>query len=742
MKTCTRHISTALVLLAGLLHAPAQGTAFTYQGKLNDGTNAATGNYDLKFTIYDSTNLPGVVIAGPLTNPAVAVASGLFTVTLDFGGGVFSGPDRFVEVGVRTNGSGAFATLSPRQKITATPYAITAGNVAPGTGLSGIYSSAVTFNNPANSFFGNGGGLTNVNATTLGGYGFCALPCYWNITGNAGTTPTVNFVGTTDNQPLRFRVNNQIAMQFTPGTTLPNIVGGLGAFHPSVLAPGVSGAVIAGGNAPSGGVSGFGGGDFHAVYDNDGAIGGGFGNKVGSNNADLTDAAFATVAGGVFNGAAAYAATVAGGDGNLAASQRAFIGGGFGNQTFGGMSHLGGGLQNSILLGGDYTAIGGGNNNTIQFNSTNSTIGGGMNNVVQSNVYAGTIGGGLQNTIKLGTFGSVGATIAGGQGNTIDVEDPRYATIGGGINNLVNEVGGTISGGFQNTSTGAESAIGGGYFNVASGNQSTIAGGYQNSAPGVQSTVAGGASNSSTNTYATVGGGALNVSGGFASTVSGGAQNSAIGTRAAIGGGQNNTASGIYATIPGGDLIVAAGSHSFASGNRAKANHDGSFVWADTQFADFASLANDSVSFRCLGGVRFTSGSGAANQTVSWTPGSGAWSFSSDRSLKEGFETVDTMAVLEKIASLPVTEWNYKGYAQRHIGVMAQDFHSAFPLNDSTTTLNEMDLHGVTLAAIQGLNQKIATQAEALQSKDAHISELEKRVERLEKLLSATTDKH
>jgi hypothetical protein len=49
---------------------------------------------------------------------------------------------------------------------------------------------------------------------------------------------------------------------------------------------------------------------------------------------------------------------------------------------------------------------------------------------------------------------------------------------------------------------------------------------------------------------------------------------------------------------------------------------------------------------------------------------------------------------------------------------MAQDFHAAFPLNESTTTLNDADLHGVALAAIQGLHDLVRekdTQLQALQ---------------------------
>ncbi len=107
----------------------AQGTAFTYQGRLNDGANPAGGIYDLQFTIYDSAGA-GVQQGPTLTNSPTGVTNGLFTVALDFGAGVFTGGDRWLEIGVRTNGGGAFIALSPRQKITPTPYAIMSGNLS------------------------------------------------------------------------------------------------------------------------------------------------------------------------------------------------------------------------------------------------------------------------------------------------------------------------------------------------------------------------------------------------------------------------------------------------------------------------------------------------------------------------------------------------------------------------------------------------------------------------------------
>ena len=119
--------TAALVLFDFAFAARGQeSTIFTYQGKLNSSGSPASGVYDLKFSIYDSTNQPGVLIAGPLTNFTVVVTNGLFTTPLDFGVTPFDGSDRWLEIAVRTNGGGAFSTLAARQQITLTPYAIMA----------------------------------------------------------------------------------------------------------------------------------------------------------------------------------------------------------------------------------------------------------------------------------------------------------------------------------------------------------------------------------------------------------------------------------------------------------------------------------------------------------------------------------------------------------------------------------------------------------------------------------------
>jgi hypothetical protein len=73
-------------ILSAQLSSQAQGSAFTYQGRLNDGANPATGIYDLRFETYDAPS-GGTGQGRAVTNSAVSVSNGLFTVTLDFGAG-------------------------------------------------------------------------------------------------------------------------------------------------------------------------------------------------------------------------------------------------------------------------------------------------------------------------------------------------------------------------------------------------------------------------------------------------------------------------------------------------------------------------------------------------------------------------------------------------------------------------------------------------------------------------------
>lgn len=175
-------IGLLLVGYSGL----AQGTAFSYQGQLGSGGNAASGNYDFQFTVFDAvTN--GLAVSGSLTNSNVVVNNGLFTTTVDFGTNIFTGPNLWLGIEVRTNGTGVFTPLWPRQPVRAAPYAIFANSasnlvgVVSASQLSGTlpasaftgYTNTVALTNGGNlfagTFTGNGGAVTNVNVANLTG---------------------------------------------------------------------------------------------------------------------------------------------------------------------------------------------------------------------------------------------------------------------------------------------------------------------------------------------------------------------------------------------------------------------------------------------------------------------------------------------------------------------------------------------------------------------------------------------
>jgi hypothetical protein len=123
-------VSALFSLLATQPEATAAlSTQFTYQGRLDQGGNPATGLYDFSFKLYDALS-DGSLVGSPSSIGllTVPVTNGLFTVTLDFGGGVFDGADRWLEIAVQpSTAPGTAETLSPRQRLTPTPYAIFAG---------------------------------------------------------------------------------------------------------------------------------------------------------------------------------------------------------------------------------------------------------------------------------------------------------------------------------------------------------------------------------------------------------------------------------------------------------------------------------------------------------------------------------------------------------------------------------------------------------------------------------------
>ncbi len=544
----------ALLLSTQLTPALAQSTAFTYQGQLVSGAGPANGYYDLKLFLYDApTN--GNVLAGPVTNTAVAVSNGLFTTLIDFGPGVFTGPDTWLHIGIRTNGGGIFTALSPRQQLTPIPNAFFAGTasnlsgtlpagqlsgILPSGQLSGTYGGIVNFTNPADSFSGNGAGLTGLNASQLasGKVPSAALGNAWKINGNSGTSPGAgHFLGTTDNNPLELAVNGERALRLEPDLTngAPNVIGG--SLNNYMDPGGVIGGFIGGGGATN--FNGF-----------------AYSNRV-----------------------SAYFGSIVGGYGNWIQ--------GYGNNAF-----IGGGLTNVIQTGAGWSVLGGGQANSIGINAVWAVLAGGAYNT--NGGYLSAVGGGSLNLLGVSADHSV---IAGGGNNAIVGSDGYnvFGTIGGGRGNLIdtNALCSVIGGGFGNT-LGAGSSYSG------------IAGGQQNSiganAGGVF--IGGGTGNLNTYGGGFIGAGFYNRALNFDTVVAGGAFNVNAGYRSFIGGGESNSIpGGTYDMIPGGHLNIAGSACAFAAGQQAEALHDGAFVWADTLGVPFASTGPNQFLVRAGGGV-------------------------------------------------------------------------------------------------------------------------------------------
>jgi hypothetical protein len=106
----------------------------------------------------------------------------------------------------------------------------------------------------------------------------------------------------------------------------------------------------------------------------------------------------------------------------------------------------------------------------------------------------------------------------------------------------------------------------------------------------------------------------------------------------------------------------------------------------------------------------------------------------SDRNAKKNFRPVDTVAVLEKLAAIPIERWNYqweKDGAVPHLGPMAQDFKGAFYPGRDDKTISMLEFDGVALAAVQGLNRKLEEKNVEIQALKQSVAELKQLVSQL-----------
>jgi len=361
----------------------AADTAFTYQGQLRENGRPVNGTCDFRFKLYNAAT-GGSQVRPPRTKTGVNVTNGLFTVSLDFGSGVFNGDARWLEVAVRCPaGSGTFKTLSPRQPIRAVPYALYS-LAAPWSGLTGI---------PAGFADGVDNDTTYTAGTglTLSGTQFRLNTAYtdgryWKLGGNSGTNPATHFLGTTDAVTLTLAVSGTTALRLAPTTGTPNIIGG---YSGNTVAEGVVGATIGGGGES---------GHVNQVTANYGTVGGGVSNTASGDSA--------TVGGGRRNHANANYATVGGGGDNTAQHEFSTVGGGWRNWVSGYVATVGGGYQNHAT--GMMATVAGGQDNFARGRS--STVGGGYYNTASGN--QATVGGG-----RINTASGFAATVPGGVEN-------------------------------------------------------------------------------------------------------------------------------------------------------------------------------------------------------------------------------------------------------------------------------------------------------------------------------------
>ena len=611
-----KFITTLILFIATALTSVAQGTTFTYQGRLSSGASGANGSYDLRFVIYDAPTF-GTQQGAMLTNSATAVSNGLFTVTLDFGN-QFPGANRWLEIGVRTNGNGAFTTLAPRQALTPTPYAMfaatagSAGSVS-ATNIAGTLTDALLSTNVAlraggNTFTGNqtvaggslemrGSGPDDAALITIGNSDFSHLLVMF-----PGRLNDPNpFILWKDGDPLRFATDKSGFTEMMRIASNGNV--GIGTATPSqklqIVGPENSAIDLATGPVTlRSSVNSVAGAAVGTVSSHDFTLFTGnlprqtitANGKVGLNKINPATAldVNGTVTATAFSGDGANLTNV------TATTLNGLTSTGFwrtngnagSNPTNGAFIGTTDNLPLDFKVNGQQVL-------RLQPNGASdpNIIGGFSGNIISNGVVGGVIAGGGNSTFPNHLGGNY-ATVVGGVNNTAG---GAYSTAMGG---------GSIAGGAYSTAMGGGSiaigpyctAMGGG--SIASGYASTAMG-SSTFAVGAQSTAMGASTTASGNQSTAMGEG---TTAGYEASTAMGSSTLASGF-ASTAMGEYSTASGSASTAMG-ESTTASGNYSVAAGFYSQANNQGDFVWADsTSTTPFASTANDQFLVRASGGV-------------------------------------------------------------------------------------------------------------------------------------------
>ena len=125
---------------------------------------------------------------------------------------------------------------------------------------------------------------------------------------------------------------------------------------------------------------------------------------------------------------------------------------------------------------------------------------------------------------------------------------------------------------------------------------------------------------------------------------------------------------------------------------------------------------------------------GTANGNGAYLTTGGAWTNNSSIHFKEDFSTLDKKQILDKISSLTISRWRYKGTANEyHIGPVAEEFYKAFSVGTDDQHLSTIDPSGIALAGIQELYDRAKEQQAIIEKQQKQIDDLLKRIEVLEK---------
>jgi len=441
-----------------------------------------------------------------------------------------------VGIGSPTDDASALLNLTSTTKGVLFPRMTQAQRLAIGTPTDGllVYQSDNTPGSPQ-GFYGRIFGQ------------WVALPG-WSLTGNAGTDPTNNYLGTNDAKDLSLRTNSTPRLLLKEGTMNLQLIhtnanmGRLELKQSSTTGYRI-GTLFGTANVDSLtlGVNGGTGISINAT------------NRVGIGT--LTPNERLEVSGNVRFSNALMPNGTAGTTGQVLLSQGAGVAP-IWSSTFSGVAidywNRGSGTLSLVGLGSGNTAaaqyaISAGRNNTISSLGEYSTIIGGFSNNIQEN--RAFIGAGELNTVTAG-FGA----IIGGISNTVT---GVYSFVGNGNSNDAQSSFSGIVSGQDNATNASHSFIGSGQNNIVSGAWSVIPGGFNNN---VQS-------------------------GGTYGVISGGQNNAVNSTNTVVAGGGNNTigTNSNYSAIVGGreNQIgnVSAAEYSMAFGYGAVVNQNSAVVF-------------------------------------------------------------------------------------------------------------------------------------------------------------------